>query len=268
MAEGDPPPPSSWHHGIVARWWTFFRTEHPELEVIRPLVEGRAPGLDLACGAGRLLVPLVAAGLDVDGVDVSADMLASCATAAEAVGASPRLFRQPLHALDLPRRYGVAYACGALGLGSTRAQDAQALRRIREHLLPGGVLVLDNEVPWSNPTVWERWTRPDAPADPVPRPPSEGRRAAPDGCEYALAARLLGVDPHLQQERWEMHAWQWRDDVLVASEHSTLTANVYFTGELVLLLEGAGFTDVELRGGYTDRAPGPGDDTVVAVARR
>ena len=34
--------------------------------------------LDLGCGTGRLLVPLVQTGLDLDGCDVSLDMLALC----------------------------------------------------------------------------------------------------------------------------------------------------------------------------------------------
>ena len=34
--------------------------------------------LDVACGTGRLLIPYVADGLDVDGCDVSPDMIALC----------------------------------------------------------------------------------------------------------------------------------------------------------------------------------------------
>src|SRR6266511_2418284 len=33
------------------------------------------PVLDLACGTGRLLVPLLYAGIDIDGCDISGDML-------------------------------------------------------------------------------------------------------------------------------------------------------------------------------------------------
>ena len=64
----------TWHHGLMARWWAEFASGGPEIDFFRRYVEAGQPALDLACGTGRLLVPFVEAGLDVDGVDVSADM--------------------------------------------------------------------------------------------------------------------------------------------------------------------------------------------------
>lgn len=187
------PQPQSWHHGLVARWWSLFRRAGPEIAYVRRFVEERQPALDVACGAGRLLVPYVEAGLDVDGCDASADMVALCAEAAARVGATPYLACQPMHELDLPRRYRTVYVCGGLGLGSTRAQDEQALRRIHEHLEPGGRLVLDNEVPWSDPGGWSRW--PPGGRQDLPEPddaPTE-RQVGPDGDEYALVSRMLSL---------------------------------------------------------------------------
>jgi hypothetical protein len=43
---------------------------------------------------------------------------------------------------------------------------------------------------------------------------------------------------------------------------------LYFTHEVKLMLEQAGFRDVELRAGYTDAAPAPDDDFVVFIARK
>jgi hypothetical protein len=43
---------------------------------------------------------------------------------------------------------------------------------------------------------------------------------------------------------------------------------MYFTNELVLMLEAAGFVDVALRAGYTDEAPTGNDDFVVFVAKK
>ena len=85
-------------------------------------------------------MPWVADGLDVDGVDASADMIAGCREAAERVGRNPALYVQPLHRLDLPRRYGAIILCGGFGLGATRDQDLEGLRRLSAHLLPGGVV--------------------------------------------------------------------------------------------------------------------------------
>jgi len=85
--------------------------------------------------------------LDVDGCDVSADMIAVCREKATREGLSPNLYVQPMHELDLPRTYRTIFVCGAFGLGSNRDQDLQALQRFHEYLEPGGTLLLDSEVP-------------------------------------------------------------------------------------------------------------------------
>ena len=260
--------PQSWHHGLVARWWSLFRTSGPEIEYFRQFVEAGQPALDVACGAGRLLVPYVEAGLDVDGCDASPDMVALCAQAAKDVGASPTLSCQAMHQLDLPRRYQTVIVCGGLGLGSTREQDQQALRRLYDHLEPGGRLVLDNEVPYSDAKHWRLWP-PGQRADlPEPAQPPVDRRLGPDGDEYALSSRLLGLDPLQQQEAWEIHAYRWREGSLIAQERHQLTSNLYFRGELVMMLEQAGFTSVEVYGEYNDLPPTAEDSFLVYVGTR
>ena len=263
-----PVKPQTWHHGLVARWWSLFNVSGPEIDYFRQFVEAGQPALDLACGSGRLLVPYVAAGLDVDGCDVSPDMVALCAEAARTVGVSPNLYCQPMHELDLPRRYRTIYVCGGLGLGSTRAQDQQALRRLYGHLEPGGLLVLDNEVPYADEVHWGCWPAGRRGGLPEDAPPPGERRLGSDGFEYALQSRMLSLDPLQQQEAWEMRAFQWRDASLVAQERHQLTINLYFSGELVMMLERAGFADVEVRGEYNDLPPTADDTFLVYVARR
>src|SRR3712207_7059847 len=87
------------------------------------------PALDVACGTGRLLLPLLRAGLDVDGCDLSPDMLALCRAKAERDGLKPRLYAQAMHDLDLPRMYRTIYICDSFGLGGHRQHDREALRR-------------------------------------------------------------------------------------------------------------------------------------------
>src|SRR5947199_8247099 len=150
--------PTTWHHGLVAEWWALFNTTGDEIAHYRRLVEAGQPALDAGCGAGRLLVPWLEAGLDVDGCDASADMIERCRERARSSGLEPTLFVQPLHELDAPRRYRTIVACGVFGLGTTRAQDEEAIRRLHAALEPGGTLVLDNEVPYSSARRWARWT--------------------------------------------------------------------------------------------------------------
>ena len=260
--------PQSWHHGLVARWWALFRDSGPEFAYFRRFVEEGQPALDVACGTGRLLVPYVAEGLDVDGVDVSTDMVALCRESADAVGATPALHCQAMHELHLPRRYRTVYLCGGLGLGSTRQQDQEALRRLHDHLEPGGRLVLDNEVPYSDASTWTYWPIGARGGLPQTEQPPAERQLGQDGHEYALQSRVLGLDPLQQQVSYEIHAFQWREGTLVAEERHRLTVNLYFRDELVMMLERAGFTDVQVRGEYNDLEPTADDDFLVYLATR
>jgi SAM-dependent methyltransferase len=128
--------PQTWHYGLIAKWWSEFNVDFRPHEIPyfqRHIERNGQPALDVACGTGRLLLPYLRAGLDVDGCDVSADMIELCREKATREGLSPTLFVQPMHELDPPRRYKAIFICGAFGLGSTREQDFEALRRFHEY---------------------------------------------------------------------------------------------------------------------------------------
>jgi SAM-dependent methyltransferase len=226
------------------------------------------PALDVACGTGRLLVPFLRAGLDVDGCDVSADMLALCREAAAREGLRPNLYEQAINALDLPRTYRTIVVCGGFGLGTTREQDIEGLRRLHAHLAPSGTLALDNEVPYADEKLWTRWPKGGREDLPRPMPPPRGRRLGSDGAGYELRSRLVAFDPLEQRATLEMLAEMWREGELIESGTYTLTLNLYFTHELVLLLERAGFAEVEVRAGYENRKPTAEDDFHVFLARK
>jgi SAM-dependent methyltransferase len=253
----------TWHHGLVARWWAENNLDGPEIDFFRPFVEAGQPALDAGCGTGRLLIPYLQAGLDVDGADISADMLELCRERAEREGLpSPRLYAQALHELDLPRRYRTILVCGAFGLGSERADDVEALRRLYDHLEPGGTLVLDNEVPWSV-GFWDRWPK-DGRAE-LPRPwRDEGQRKG----DLELRTRLVALDPLEQTVTLEMRAALWEDCRRAREEEHVLKMTLYFVHELALMLERAGFVDVGVCAGYRDEPPTADDDFVVYTARK
>jgi SAM-dependent methyltransferase len=263
--------PQTWHYGLIATWWSEFNDDFRphEIPYFRRFIEqGGQPALDVACGTGRLLLPYLRVGLDIDGCDVSADMIARCREKAAREGLSPTLTVQPMHELDAARRYRTIVVCGAFGLGSTREQDAEALRRFREHLEPGGTLLLDIEVPFGDASQWTYWTREGRRTLPEAREPALGRRRASDGAEYALSSHVVDLDPLEQRVTLAMHAERWLDGVLEAEEDHTLTIGLYFRNELVRMLEGAGFTDVVVEGDHNGRPATSDDDFLVFVARR
>ncbi|HTZ04768.1 MAG TPA: class I SAM-dependent methyltransferase [Gaiellaceae bacterium] len=257
----------TWHHGLVAEWWAEFNTDGPEIDYFGRFVERAQPALDAGCGTGRLLVPWLRAGYDVDGADVSADMIAHCAARARAEGFEPTLLVQALHELDPPRRYRTVVACGVLGIGTTRAQDQEGLDRIRACLEPGGTLLVDNEVPYSNPRRLALWAKKGRGELPAPWPESGTRKRAASGAEYGLRSRVVSVDPLDQSEILELRAEKWVDGDLVASEDRTISLRSLFRDEIVMMLERAGFAEVEVRGGYDDDEPTADHAFLVYLAR-
>ncbi len=262
--------PKTWHYGLVAEWWAEFNHDGPEIDYFGRYIDEDRPALDAGCGAGRLLLPWLRAGLDVDGCDLSADMVAICRDRARREGLDPTLFVQPMHELDPPRTYMTIFVCGGFGLGSSREQDVEALDRFYENLDPGGTLVLDNENPYSPGYPWGSWRRDERVGLPRPREPLDRaeRRRGSDGAEYALESRLVDLNPLEQFATYEMHAAMWRNGDLVTEEEHSLRINFYFKNELMLMLERAGFTDIAVHGDHREEAPTRDSDFVVFVAKK
>jgi len=262
--------PQTWHYGLVARWWAEFNAPDPdELAFYRDIIERDGqPALDLACGAGRLLLPLLSAGFDVDGCDISPDMLAFCRAGAASQGLTPGLYQQAMRDLDLPRRYRTIYICDSFGLGGRRDQDAEALRRCYEHLVPGGALVFSHYLPNDDPVRWSYWLSEQRQQLPETWPETGTRKRAADGDEIELRARLVDLDPIKQRQTLEMRAELWHEGRLTAQEDRLLEENLYFRNEILLMLAHAGFADVSVRAGYSAREPRADDTMLVFIALR
>lgn len=269
MTPADREAPRVWHHGLVARWWAEFNVGGPEVEHFGArLRELGGPTLDVGCGSGRLLVPFVKAGLEVEGCDVSADMLARCRARAGAEGVSVTLHRQAAQELDLPRRYRSAIMCGVLGLGGVRAHDQEALRRVYAHLEPGGTLLLDHHLPYASEEEWRYWTSAGQRELPLPWPAAGERRVAADGDELELTTRLVALDPLAQRATREVRVRLWRDGALVAQEERSLLEQLYLANEVQALLQEAGFERVTVVEGYSGAPATPASAVLVFRASR
>ena len=140
-------PPAYEYHGLMAEAWDHLRGDTSGwedrpfyLELIRRFGE---PALDVGCGTGRLLLDYLAEGIEIDGVDVSPDMLAVCRAKASALGLEPTLYEQAVEDLQLPRRYRtIIVPSSSIQLVIDPATAERAVVRLAAHLAPGGVLVM------------------------------------------------------------------------------------------------------------------------------
>jgi len=76
------------------------------------------------------------------------------------------------------------------------------------------------------------------------------------------------VDPLEQMLTREIRAELWRDGERIKKEHYKLLEIRYFKNEMVMLLEQAGFSDISVKGGYTENEATADDDIIVFVARK
>jgi SAM-dependent methyltransferase len=262
--------PQVWHHGLVARDWAESSTDSSrEGHCFWRLIETYGqPALDLGCGTGRLLLPYLQADLDVDGCDVSTDMLAQCQAAAERLGLVPRLHPQAMHELDLPRRYRTIVACGVIGLGGERALTREGMRRCYEPLRPEGAFAFDLTARWNDPPAWLSRLPEGRHALPEAWPSSGERKTLPDGTELELVARTVAVDPLDEVQTRRLRARLWRDDELIEEQVHTQRYKEYGKNELLLALERAGFCEIQVFGDYGDQPATAEHRDLVFVARK
>ncbi|HLX41221.1 MAG TPA: class I SAM-dependent methyltransferase [Ktedonobacteraceae bacterium] len=132
----------------------FYDIEHARFDDDLDMYQNYAglssgPLLELACGSGRLLVPLAHDGYTLTGVDNSVQMLALAQARLQEEGLLSRvtLIQQDitsLQLLPLPQKYRLAFiALGSFGHITTRKAQQQTLQAIRAHLAVRGTLIID-----------------------------------------------------------------------------------------------------------------------------
>jgi SAM-dependent methyltransferase len=129
----------------------FYDIEHAHFEEDLSLYTNFAelcgsPLLELACGSGRLLVPLARQGYELTGVDSSAGMLKLAQEALEQAGvaAQCKLAQENMCRLSLGQKFRLAFiALGSFGHVCTRQEQRQTLAAVRDHLTTGGRFILD-----------------------------------------------------------------------------------------------------------------------------
>jgi SAM-dependent methyltransferase len=220
------------------------------LEIIKNSGE---PALDVACGTGRLLVDYIQEGVDIDGVDISPEMISKARQKADSLGLQPNLYVQAMQSLDIPRSYQTIIVPSSSFLHLTNRTDIhQALKRFYKHLNSGGMLAMSLRVMDPNPVEvdWE--------IDAEVTRPSDGalvRRWF--RCKYDVENRLQHTE-----DRYEIII----DGDIIHSE--TYVSSPYLTwypcSEAKQFLKQAGFVDVYAHSDFKFE-PATNDDTSYIV---
>lgn len=249
------------YRGLMAEAWDLLRGDTstwPDRPFYRAVIaDSGEPALDVGCGTGRLLLDHLAEGLDIDGVDVSPEMLAICARKARLAGLAPNLFQQPIECLRLPRRYRtILVPSSTIQLITDAAAVGQALQRLQAHLEPGGTLVMSIMVlgPSEEGEAW--------------RLESEARRPQDGAMIRRWSRRRYDDGDRLEhtQDRYEL-VFEGRVVAWENFERSPATRS-YTVEQAKALLEESGFAQVRAVAGFTDRPASSEEDLFCIFGKR
>jgi len=197
------------------------------------LEEARRSGgrvLEMACGSGRLTIPIAQSGVDIVGADLSASMLDRARAKALRAGLAVEFVEADMRDFEAPGKFSAILIPGNSLLHLFSIDDLKrCLASVRRHLAPGGRLVFDI-------SKWDLAMLARDPGERYPVLKTDGI-SIEETATYDAAAQVRDIVWHLSDSR----VIEYR-------------LRVIFPQELLLLLDVAGFR-VEARYGEFTREP-------------
>lgn len=249
------------YRGMVVKYWDLLRGDTSQWSS-RPyflwmIHESGEPALDVGCGTGRLLLDYLSQGVDIDGVDLSPEMIGVCRENAERLGLNPSLFVQPMQDLGLPRRYQTIIVPSSSFLHLTDPGDARnALQRFYDHLIPGGTLAMSMRVFEPDPSAqeWEVVEEATRPSD----------------CAVVRRWFRCTYDvPHRRQHTQDRYEIILEGEVLETESYELSPyLTWYLASEAVGLVERAGFVEVCAQRDFTREPATDADTRYVVIGRK
>ncbi|MEO6349027.1 MAG: class I SAM-dependent methyltransferase [Candidatus Limnocylindrales bacterium] len=250
----------------LARYYELdFSDGHPDVAMYRALAAGAdGPILELACGTGRVAVPLAAAGHDVVGVDIDATALELANEAwakqkrrAKARGGTLRLAEKDITMLALDERFDlVILALNTLLLMPGRDGQRRVLEVMVAHLARHGRAVLDVWLPtpddlslYDGRLILE-WVKRD--------------RATGETVSKATAATF---EPAAETAQISTFYDAWHDAEPPTRIHRTDSVTFIGAKELLTMLETAGLEPEMVAGDYDMSDFKPESERVIVVCR-
>lgn len=185
--------------------------------------------LEAAVGSGRMLIPLLEAGLVVDGIDYSPAMLASCHQRCEERNVKPMLYEGELQNFVLPHKYdAIIIPTGSFCLIDNREDSINALTCFYEHLNPGGRVIIDLILP-------ERMEIGTI---------STSTFTFSSGDVITVEDKLVEFNMIHQYSVSYLKYEKWREGALIQSELQRFALRWYGNEEFKLVLESIGFSDI------------------------
>jgi SAM-dependent methyltransferase len=206
--------------------------------------------LEAMVGTGRLLIPLLEADLNVEGIDSSEDMLASCRQHCAQRGLTPVLHDGSVENLDLSGKFkAIVVSFGSFMLLEKRNAAIAALQAFARHLEPQGRIFIDLELPIEDFKT-ENILRQRSPIE------------CPDG-SIILMQITSRIDWLNQLNMSVIRYEKWKNGELIATELQWLPLHWFGRDEFIMCLQENGYKDINLCANYIDgQQPSSHKDTL------
>ena len=210
--------------------------------------------LEVACGTGRLTIPIAQSGVEIVGLDRSTSMLAHARSKAEAAGVKIEWVEADCRQFELGRKFGLIF----MAFNSLQhLHDHESLRaffaQVRKHLAKGGRFIFDAFNP--SLTILARDSQKRNPLHVYEDPDGGGTITLEENSVYDDAAQVNRI-------KWYFSRPGAQDFRLEA-----LDMRCFFPQELDMLVESNGFK-LEAKYGNFERKPfASGDPKQVVVAK-
>ncbi|MEA5566946.1 class I SAM-dependent methyltransferase [Anabaena sp. UHCC 0399] len=195
--------------------------------------------LEAMVGTGRLLIPLLEAGLNVEGIDNSPDMLAACRQHCLERNLNPVLYQGDIKNIELPGKFSaIIVSFGSFMLLAKRDAAIAALQNFARHLEPRGRIFIDLEIPIEDFKT-ENIIKQRSPI------------ICPDGSTILLQT-TSSIDWLNQTNMTVIRYEKWKDGKLFATELQHFPLHWFGRDEFIMCLQEIGYTDINLCANYHD----------------
>ncbi len=233
--------------------------------------ETGGPVLEIACGTGRVSIPIARLGFAVTGVDIVPGMLALARS--KSAGLPTRWVEGDARAFDLGEQFRLIFITGnAFQAFLTRADQEALLERVRAHLHDDGLFAFETR----NPR-WASSTRADQPAHSheeglfallETREQEEDRSTYTDSSGRDLhLSRTQAYDHVAQILHWTTYR-RWRADDQEQTKITRIAVRFTFPQELAALLHYNGFTIIRQYGDWNLEPLTAASPSIIVVGRK
>lgn len=197
--------------------------------------------LEAGVGTGRVLLPLLTSGFDVEGLDQSKDMLAQCQTHLRASGLETPLYTGDLASFDIKGTLydAIIMPTATFCLIETEEKAWETLANFYRHLNVGGRVIIDLDIPFY-PEVDEIITS----THPISK--TEG---------ITLERKVIDIDWLDQHIISYLKYEKWQEGQLVETELQRFLLRWYGLNEFKLMLEKVGFNNIIISADYDYEMP-------------